>query len=240
MADLWRARGRSVVLVVGVAVVLAVLLVLSPVAVRGAFAQEGPGSPADDRSSFDLGRFLGELGHLGDAFGQALTGLSDSIGGGFEALWAQFAFALGLLPRLLAMGPLLFFGLLADALIHAFDLSEVGALLTQIPEGPLREGWVQTMVQDSKGAAFVLLPAALALRAFAWNMGGPAKTPARCCAMPSSPPCSSPRSTAGPSWQSGWRMPSRLGSPGATSSCPGRRTRRRWPGRRPCPWHWIR
>ena len=152
------------------AVALALATTLLLAAVRVAVAQEAPDPGPPDSGGggdVDLGPLLGGLGGLADA----LEGLEDWLG----ERWAEFlgvvGWALGMAPRVVAMALLIATGIVAHALITALGLAEIGLLLTTMPEGPLREGWVQTLVLDMKGVAFLLLVPALALRAFAGNVG---------------------------------------------------------------------
>jgi hypothetical protein len=134
-----------------------VLLALGPAALRVAFAQDvpdpGPPSGGGEGGGVDLGPLLGGLGGLAAAIG----GMRDWLGERWADFLAVVGWALGMAPRLVAVAILMLFGLVAHALISALGLTELGPLLTTMPEGPLREGWVQTLVLDLKGVAFLLL-----------------------------------------------------------------------------------
>ena len=139
-------------------------------AVRVAVAQEAPDPGPPDGGGgggVDLGPLLGGLGGLADALG----GLADWLGERWADFLAVVGWTLGMAPRVVAMALLIASGIVAHALITALGLAEIGRLSTTMPEGPLREGWVQTLVLDMKGVAFLLLVPALALRAFAGNVG---------------------------------------------------------------------
>jgi hypothetical protein len=142
----------------------ALLLALTP----PVLAQEAPDpGPPSGGGGIDLGPVLGGIGGVAAAVG----GLRDWLG----ERWADFlgvaAWALGMAPRVVAVAVLTLFGLVAHALITALGLGEIGRLLTTVPEGPLAEGWVQTLVADMKGVAFLVLVPAVALRALTWNIG---------------------------------------------------------------------
>ena len=159
----WSAIGWRPVTVAG-AVALGGLLLLGPALLRVAFAQDvpDPGPPAG--GGVDMGPLLGGLSGLRDAIGGAIRD-------GIRQLLDALLYTLGLIPRLGVMAFLMAIGVFARALIEGFGLTELGSILIQVPLGPLQEGWVQVLVLDTKGVAFLLLPVAFGIRAFSWNVG---------------------------------------------------------------------
>jgi hypothetical protein len=155
------------------ALLVALAAALLPVVARVTLAQEvpDPGPPdGGGGGGVDLGPILGGLGGLG-GLADAIGGLQDWLGERWADFLAVVGWALGMAPRVVAMAVLTLFGIVAHALITALGLGEIGRLLTTVPEGPLMEGWVQTLVLDMKGIAFLVLVPAVALRAFTWNVG---------------------------------------------------------------------
>ena len=219
-----------------VALALALAVALLPAAVRVALAQEAPDPGPPDGGGgggVDLGPILGGLGGLADA----LEGLEDWLG----ERWAEFlgvvGWALGMAPRVVAMALLIALRPRGPRPHHRpRPGGRSAALLTTVPEGPLRGGVGADPRAGHEGRR---LPAARARR---WPCGPSpgtsacrGRTPASCCGTPSWPASWSPPSTAGPCWRCACSTPSRRAWRAATRCCPGRPTPGRWRSRRRCP-----
>ena len=181
------------------------LLVVAP---RVVFAQDVPDPGPSSGGGVDMGPLLGGLSGLRDAIGGAIRD-------GIRQLLDALLYTLGLIPRLGVMAFLMAIGVFARALIEGFGLTELGSILIQVPLGPLQEGWVQVLVLDTKGVAFLLLPVAFGIRAFRiWiTMTAQPSIVAIRTAATTRSRSSSPRSSFDrPTFQLNARMPNAAGS----------------------------